>query len=59
MSYHTDKEVISLASVMAKKVLEYDRKCRNDEYKKDMKCEALADAVAMARLICADTGDTE
>jgi len=56
---HTKDEVIALSSVMAKKVLEHDRKCRNHEYPKDLKCEALADIVAMARLICADTGDTE
>ena len=55
---HTKDEVLALSSIMAKKIIDFENKCRNQEHTSDaLKCHELSEIASMARLVTSDTGD--
>ena len=55
---HEKDDLLKVAEVMAKKIIQFENRCKYDEHKsEDIKCHELADIAALARMITADTGD--
>jgi len=55
---HTPEERLKVAEVLARKIIAFENKCRNQEFEDDaIKCHELSDAAAMARMVTSDTGD--
>lgn len=60
MTYHEDKDILKVANVLAKKVIDYSNRCKHDEFKdEEIRCYELSLIADIARQLTADTGDYE
>lgn len=57
---HEKDDVLKVANVLAKKVIEFSNRCKHDEFKDEsIRCYELSLIADIARQVTSDTGDTE
>ena len=60
MSYHTDEDRLKVAEILAKDIISFRNKCKNQEHTDmQVKCEELENIAVLAGMVCADSGDYE